>query len=173
MRSKPLVPQISRFFSALMAGALGASLAGCVADNETIVFVAPKLEEPSVTVATGALGTTLSGGFRLRLQLGPRASGPSQVTVEKFAIANADQSPSIVPTLETTADADFPVTIDLDSEKNVTFTIDYGGSVLPSATADELCGAGGLRIAGTVKDSLMDGATPVASDVFMPSGCSN
>jgi hypothetical protein len=95
------------------------------------------------------------------------------VTVEKFAIANADQSTSIVPTLETTADADFPVTIDLDSEKNVTFTIDYGGSVLPSATADELCGAGGLRIAGTVKDSLMDGATPVASDVFMPSGCSN
>jgi hypothetical protein len=158
---------------ALFISALGASLAGCVGDNETIVFVAPSVEEPTVNVEAGALGTTLTGSFRLRLRLGPRASGPSQVMVEKFELANADQSTSLVPTLETKADTELPVTVDLDSEKNVLFTIDFGGTVLPSAAADEICGAGGLTIAGTIKDSLQDGATPVASSVFMPAGCSN
>jgi hypothetical protein len=155
------------------AGAIAASLAGCVADNEGIVFVAPSLEEPSVNVASGALGTTLTGSFRLRLRLGPRASGPSQVAVQKFEIANADQSKSIVGTLETSSDAALPVTVDLDSEEIVVFTIDYGGTVLPATTGDELCAAGGLTIAGTITDSLQDGATPVASSVFTPSGCSN
>lgn len=157
---------------ALAAGALAASLAGCVADNEAIVFVSPSVEDPSVNVAAGALGTTLTGSYRLLLRLGPRASGPSQVTVQKFEIANADQSKSLVSTLEATADAMFPVTVDPDSDVSVLFTIDYGGSVLSATTADDLCGAGGLVIAGTIKDSLQDGATPVASSVFMPSGCS-
>lgn len=173
MRSKSLVLWTSRLARVLFAGVLGASLAGCVADNEAIVFVSPSLEEPSVNVTSGALGTTLTGSFRLLLRLGPRASGPSQVTVQKFEIANADQSKSIVPTLEAKADREFPVTVDLDSEQSVVFTIDLGGSVLPATTADELCAAGGLTIAGTIKDSLQDGATPVASDVFAPSGCPN
>jgi hypothetical protein len=177
MRSQPRVSGpfhlLNVALRALFAGALGASAAGCVADNEAIVFVAPSIEEPSVDVAAGALGTTLTGSFRLRLRLGPRASGPSQVAVQKFEIANADQSMSIVPTLEAKADADFPVTVNIDSEKNVLFTIDLGGSVLPAMTAEQLCGAGGLTLAGTITDSLQDGATPVASSVFTPSGCSN
>lgn len=164
---------VSRRFGVGVAVALAGSLAGCIADNEAIVFVEPTIQAPSVAVDTGALGTTLTGSFTLRLRLGPRASGASQVTVNKFAITNADQTTSFVDTLETTADKTFPVTVELDSEESAVFTIDFGGSVLPAMTGDALCGAGGLRIAGTVRDSLQDGATPVASEVFMPSGCSN
>lgn len=158
---------------ALAAGALAAALPACVADNEAIVFVEPSIEEPSVAVSKGALGATITGSFRLVLRLGPRASGPSQVTLQKFEITNADQSKSIVGTLETTADKSFPVTVNLDSEESVLFTIDLGGAVLPASAADELCGAGGLKIAGTIRDSLEDGATPARSAVFQPSGCSN
>jgi hypothetical protein len=158
---------------AFVVGVLAAALSGCVADNEAIVVVAPSVEEASVTVSKGALGTTISGSFQLVLRLGPRASGASQVTVQKFEITSADQTKSIVPTLETTADATFPLTVNLDSEERVLFTIDLGGSVLPATAADELCGAGGLKIAGTIKDSLQDGATPVASAVLEPSGCMN
>jgi hypothetical protein len=157
----------------VVAGALAVLLAGCAGDNEAIVFVAPSIEDPVVAVASQVLGTTLAGSFRLVLRLGPRASGPSQVTVQEFEITNADQTKSLVPTLETKADATFPVTVNLDSEEDVVFTIDLGGGVLPATAADELCGAGGLKIAGTIKDSLQDGATPVASPVFQPSGCSN
>jgi hypothetical protein len=158
---------------ALVVGVLAAALSGCIADNEAIVLVEPSVEEASVAVSKGALGTTISGSFQLVLRLGPRASGASQVTVQKFEITSADQTKSIVPTLETTADAMFPVTVNLDSEERVLFTIDLGGAVLPVSAADELCGAGGLKIAGSITDSLRDGATPVASAVFQPSGCSN
>ena len=158
---------------ALAVGALATALPACIADNEAVVFVEPRIEEPSVAVSKGALGTTISGSFRLFLRLGPRASGPSQVTLQKFEITSADQMKSIVPTLEATADTMFPLTVNLDSEESALFTIDLGGSVLPASAADELCGAGGLKIAGTIRDSLMDGATPAASAVFQPSGCTN
>jgi hypothetical protein len=148
-----------------------ASAAGCLSDNETLVFVDASVEEPQVTVSKGALGTNLTGSFTLLLELGPRASTPSKVTLQTFEIANADRSKTIVPSLKTKTDTAFPVTVELDSDVRVNFTIDLEGALLPDTAADELCGAGGLRITGSIQDSLESGSTPFTSPVFQPSGC--
>lgn len=154
---------------AALAGA--ASAAGCLSDNETLVFVDASVEEPQVTVSKGALGTNLTGAFTLLLELGPRASAPSKVTLQTFEIANADRSKTIVPSLKTKTGTAFPVTVELDSDVRVDFTIDLEGALLPDTAADELCGAGGLRITGSIQDSLESGSTPFTSPVFQPSGC--
>lgn len=161
----------ARAQAVIAAGALAASTTGCIADNEALVFVEPILEEPKASVDSGALGTSLTGSFRLRLRLGPRASGPSQVSIQKFEITNADQSKSIVSPLETTAEPAFPLTVKPDSDVSALLTIDLGGGVLPQSTAEGLCDAGGIKIAGLIQDSLEDGASPVDSAVFDPSGC--
>lgn len=144
---------------------------GCVG-NDAVVFVEPDIEDASVTVTEKALGTDLAGSFRLVLLLGPRASGPSQVSLQSFDLMNADQTKAIVPALKTKTDTTFPVTVELDSTVSAVLTIDLGGALLPASAASDLCGAGGLKIAGSIQDSLQSGgATPVASPVFQPKGC--
>ena len=174
-RSTPARARVRAVFAGVFRLGIGlcaaGGTAGCIADNEAVVFVDPSIEEPAVAVSSKALGTDLTGSFRLVLSLGPRASGPSQVTVQKLEITSADQKTSLVPSLETTSDMTFPVTVALDSEVRALFTIDLGGALLPASAAAELCGAGGLRIAGSIQDSLQSGATPVTSAVFQPSGC--
>jgi hypothetical protein len=145
--------------------------AGCIGEDDTIVFVDPNLEAPAAAVTGGALGTSLSGGFRLKLVLGPRASGPSRVTVGAFSIMDAAQKAALVPTLELTSSLELPVTVTPGSEVSVDFTFDTGAETLPSETKDALCASDGVRIVGSVQDSLQDGVTPVASAPFDPSGC--
>lgn len=162
----------SSFARALVAGALGLALEGCVADNEALVFVAPSIEEPAIVVSAGALGTDLQGSFQLVLQLGPRASGPSQVSVQAFEITSADRTRSLVTPLAVGTETAFPVTVAPDSNVRASFTIDPEDKLLNKDKAAELCDAGGLRIVGSILDSLDDGASsPFASDVVQPTGC--
>jgi hypothetical protein len=103
--------------------------------------------------------------------LGPRASGSSKVSVLQFSVTSADETTAIVPSLQVTASPALPVTVAPDSEVGVDFTFDTGASLLPAATMTALCADPGIKITGTVQDSLQDGATPVASVVFKPAGC--
>ena len=143
---------------------------GC-ADDDAAVFVEPSIAAPSATVGTQTLGTSLAGSFQLMLHLGPRASGPSEVGVGAFVVQSSDQQTTFVSPLEVTADRELPVTVELDSDVDVGFSFDTAADLLPTETAGELCGAGGLVISGAIEDSLQDGATPVVSEVFIPSGC--
>lgn len=154
----------------IACAAASIGVTGCVG-NDTVVFVDPDLEDMQVAVASKALGTDLTGSFRLALLLGPRASGASQVTAQSFAIVNGDETKTLIQSLETKADKTFPVTVELDSEVSVNFTIDLGGALLPASAATEICGAGGIKITGTIQDSLESGATPVTSALFQPTGC--
>jgi hypothetical protein len=146
-------------------------LGGCVADNETVVFVEPTVEQASVQVGGSALGVTVKGGFKLRLVLGPRASGPSQVKIGAFSIKDAGEKGDVVPALALTSATMFPVTVQPDGEVTVDFTFDTGASTLPVATKDALCAPAGVRIAGTIEDSLQQGATPVVGAVVQATGC--
>lgn len=150
---------------------LGFNTIGCFADNEAIVQVEPSIEQPAVTVSQGALGTGLSGSFQLKLMLGPRASGPSSVEIDSFELLSADQSKALVSPLEAKSSTAFPVTVELDSEQTLPFTIDLGAALLPANAYSDICGAGGVRIKGSIRDSLKDGPTPCVSDMVMPAGC--
>jgi hypothetical protein len=150
---------------------LALALAGCVGEDDAIVFVDPSIESPAAAVGGSVLGVSLSGGFRMRLVLGPRASGPSQVSLGSFAITDAEQKQPVVPSLTLTASLPLPVTVQPSDDVGVDFTFDTGAETLPAEIKDALCAPSGVRIAGTVQDSLQDGATPVASAPFQPTGC--
>jgi hypothetical protein len=151
--------------AALAAATLGAS-SGCV-DTDPAVFVEASIVSPAATVSAGALGTNLTASFQLKLHLGSRASGPSQVSIRSFEIASAARAPLVSP-LEVTTSATLPVEVAPDSDVTVDFAFDTRteGTPLPTDTAMPLCATDGLRIVGAIEDSLEDGATPVASDVF-------
>lgn len=156
------------FGIALVAAALAAGT-GCI-DDDAAVFVDASIAAPSAAVTGGALGTELTGGFQLALHLGPRASGASQVSVRSFEITSADQSTSIVAPLEAVAGTALPVVVEPDADVTVAFTFDTGADLLPAEAQDGLCDPAGIRVVGTIEDSLQDGATPVASEVFV-AGC--
>jgi hypothetical protein len=149
---------------------LALPLAGCP-DDDAAVFVEASISSPAATVEQETLGTVLGGGFDLALHLGPRASGPSQVSVGAFALQNADQSLTLVPTLSLATTPSLPVEVGIDSDVLVGVTFGTGDGLLPVATYDEICAAGELVISGAVQDSLQDGSTPVVSSPFLPDGC--
>jgi hypothetical protein len=154
-----LVPPLALALASLGAGA------GCFDENEAVVFVEASIESPTAQVAGSTLGTQLDGSFVLRLVLGPRASGPSDVTLQSFEITNADQTASIVAPLPVEG-ASSSIRVDLDSEVTRTIPFSTGAELLPVELRDPLCDPAGIKIAGTIQDSLQDGATPVASPVF-------
>jgi hypothetical protein len=155
---------------ALLLAALAAPLSGCP-DDDAAVFVEASIAGPAATVEQETLGTVLGGGFDLLLHLGPRASGPSEVSVGAFALQNADQSQTLVPTLSLSASPSFPVEVGIDSDVVVGASFGTGDGLLPAAAYDEICGAGELVISGAIQDSLQDGSTTVVSSPFLPDGC--
>lgn len=145
---------------------------GCDIDTDAAVFVEPSIASPSATVGTTAFGTTLSGGFTLKLHLGPRATDPSTVSLGAFSLLGSDQKTQHVSPLEVASTTTFPVTVDIDGDASADFTFDTGNAPLPKEKAAELCGAGGLVVSGVIQDSLQSGgSTPVYSPVFDPAGC--
>jgi len=144
----------------------GAALLTSCVDADAAVFVDASVSNPSVTAMGSSLVTVLEGGFRLGLHLGPRASGSSSVSLGKFALTNADRSLTLVDPLDVTTSTTFPVTVEVDSDVTVDFTIATDDA--PADTLSAVCGASGLRITGSIQDSLQDGLTPLASDIFYP-----
>lgn len=141
------------------------SLSGCNLD--AAVFVDPDIEEPSFAASKVALGTTISGSFRLTLHLSVRASGSSQVTVGAFQLKKSDGTTVLVDNLPITADMPNPVNVDEDSTTTVQLTISSGSDLLDATVRDAVC-AGDVVIAGVIEDSLLSSSTPVASDPFTP-----
>ena len=154
----------------LLLAAMALPLAGCP-DDDAAVFVEASIASPSATVEQETLGTVLGGGFELALHLGPRASGPSQVTPSAFTVQSADQTQTLVPTLGITATPSFPVEVGLDSDVVVQISFGTGDGLLPAATYDEVCNAGELVISGAIQDSLQEASTTVVSSPFLPDGC--
>jgi hypothetical protein len=145
---------------------------GCINTDPTI-FVEPTLSAPAATVASSVLGTGITGGsFQLDLHLGPRASGPSTVTLGEFSIEDAAQTAPIVPSLTVASTPQFPVTVGLDSTVDTSFTFGTGADLLAPSVAAQLCAAAGVVISATINDSLQEGKPTVAvSPIFHPSGC--
>ncbi len=154
----------------LLLAALAAPLAGCP-DDDAAVFVEASIASPAAGVGKETLGTVLGGSFELALHLGPRASGPSQVSPGAFAIQSADQTQTLVPTLAISSVPSFPVDVGIDSDVVVQVSFGTGDGLLPADSYDEICAAGELVISGAIQDSLQDASTTVVSSPFLPDGC--
>lgn len=150
--------------------ALPLLLAGCVNTDPT-VFVEPSLVDVTAAVKGGALGATISGAMTLQLHLGPRASGPGQVTLGAFSILDAQQSAEITALTLGASSTDFPLTIDPDSDVSAKFTFDLGSKTISADDGAKLCAAAGVVFRGTIQDSLLGGSTPFFSGVVHPTGC--
>lgn len=150
--------------------ALPLLLAACV-NTDAAVFVEPTIESPSATVAGGALGVTISGNFTLKLHLGPRASGPSQVTLGAFSILDSKQSAAITAVQLGSSSTQFPATVNLDSDVSAALPFTLGSKTLPADAKAKLCDPAGVVIGGTIQDSLLGGSTPFFSAIVHPAGC--
>ncbi len=161
---------MARLVPSLGSLAAGLTLAlGC--NTDAAVFVAPTIETPSITVTKEALGTKVTGGFTLKLHLGARASGASQVTLTSFSLKSADQKTTYVDTLPFQSDKPSPIAVAEDSDTNAAITIDTGANLLPAAVHDTVCAGGQIVVSGVLQDSLETAATPFVSAPFAPSGC--
>ena len=125
------------FAPAAVLTVLSLPLAGCP-DDDAAVFVEASIASPAATVEQETLGTVLGGGFDLALHLGPRATGPSQVSVGAFGLQNAEQSSTLVPTLSLAASPSFPVEVGIDSDVVVAVSFGTGDGLLPAQPYDEI-----------------------------------
>ena len=154
----------------LLLLALPVVLAACVS-TDAAVFVDPTITSPTATVAGGALGVTITGNFKLNLHLGPRATGPSTVTLGAFSILDAGQKAAITSIQIGSTSTQFPATVELDSDVTAAMPFDLGKTTLPSDAKAKLCDAAGVIIGGTIQDSLLGGSTPFFSSIIHPAGC--
>src|SRR4051812_3413899 len=114
-----------RFAFALLV-ALAPLSAACI-NTDAAVFVDPTLDAAGGTLSSSAFGVSVTGVFHLKLHLGARASGSSQVSLGSFAILDADRKAAIVESLVVDASpTNFPVTVEQDSDVDVSFTFNSG-----------------------------------------------
>jgi len=152
-----------RFWS--LAWALPLCLLSC--GDKSAVSLTVTLDQPMVAVQDGALGATLAGGFTLKFELGPEASGSTTVSLGSFALQTAAGSALVDPVKLDSTDATFPLVIDKGSAQTVTFTLS-STKVLSASDHDALC-AGQVKIVGTVMDSLKGGTDSLSSNAIAPS----
>jgi hypothetical protein len=128
------------------------------------VSLVANAESPSLTVAQAALGTSLSGGFELALELGDYAEEGVDVSLAGFGLHRGSEE--IVASLSLSTDVDFPVHLEPGKSRRVVLAIETTAT-LDSAVGESLC-AGNVVYQGGVTDG--GGAlTPVFSAEFAPS----
>ncbi len=144
--------------------ALLALLSSACGSKGAVALVATA-ESPSLTVEQAALGTSLSGGFLLVLELGEYADEGTDVSLASFGLHR--DSEEIVSSLPLAASGDFPQHLAPGQSKRITLSIDMGGDLLDGAVGEALC-AGTVAYRGGVTEG--DGAlTPAFSAEFTPS----
>jgi hypothetical protein len=161
-----------------------AALPSCSPDKDVVKLTAA-LVNPTVTIAPapGGLVTGLSGSFDVALNLGERASEATNVTFSAFSLVRADDDTAVInaPTgkpLSWVATPVPPIALNPGDKKTVNVKIgqDKGAAIepmeIPNADKATICGAGQLKIVGTLQDSA-NGSTnmPVSSIAFLPGGC--
>jgi hypothetical protein len=150
--------------------ACGWGATGCI-DTDAAVFVDASISNPSATVSPETLGTTLAGRFDANLHLGPRASGPADVTLGTVSLLGADRTTTLVDVVAVATAPTFPVTVPVDGDVFVAVTFVEQDNLLEASAYGELCAAGSVVISAALDDALRGGTISVVSEPFAPSGC--
>ncbi len=154
----------------IIAALLTAGATGCI-DTDAAVFVDASIQDPVVALEGSVAAIGVSGSYTVKLHLGPRASGPSEVSLGAFSIMNASRDKTLVDVLKFVAKPSFPVSVAVDSDTLVSVTMDEQDNVLMAETADALCQAGDIVISGALDDGLRGGTINPVSQPFAPTGC--
>jgi hypothetical protein len=140
-------------------GVLPALLVAC--GSASTVSLSAQLTDESIKVQDTAFGASLSGGFRLRLELGSEASGSTEVTPGNFEL-QTEAGERLADLRDAAPDTDYPIELNKGESKQVVYT-------LAEVEVDraEVC-AGHVRIVGSVMDTLKGGTVPVRSAPITP-----
>lgn len=146
---------------------LGPLLLGCGSKDNISLSASVSNVQLSVTEQT--LGTQLSGGFDLNLEVGAEADGAATVELGSFSLAG-DQGTLVGALQVVPVGVTFPVTVGKGQKKTVAFTLD-DSALLPASDKAALC-AGPVHVVGAVTHNLNGGETqPLTSKPGVPSGC--
>jgi len=155
-------------------GSVGCDGAGGI-DTDPTIFVDITVEDPRVNVDnSNALGTAITGGFTMKLHLGARAAGSSDVALESFELTSQDENTVVVDSGElllATNGQPLPVTVEPDSDEEVEIVIDLGSKLLEVETGQKLCNFGVVRYRGSISDSLKGTSLPVLTEPVTVTGC--
>lgn len=135
--------------------------------DKSAISLTVTVEQASVSAQDGPLGTTLGGGFELKFELGPEASGPATVSLGSFALQTSAGAALVDPVKVEASGASFPLVVSKGSSQSVTFTLSSSKVLMP-AERDALC-AGQVRLVGSVMDSLKGGTDSLTSNPITPS----
>jgi hypothetical protein len=137
-----------------LAWILGSFSMGC--GTEKSVSLNAAVGNASLAVAEQTLGTQLTGGFELYLEL------------ENFSIVHTGDNATVVSPLQAVPqNATFPVSVGVGERKTIPFVLD-DTKLLPAADKAAIC-AEPVQIVGTVKSS---GETePLSSPSLTVGGC--
>jgi len=148
--------------------AIMAAVATMGCDPDTAVFVDASIENANLAMTMSSLSTGVSGSFDLRLHLGPRAADASEVDLVAFSI---DSGVTLVDVVGATTSPAFPVTVGVDSDVVVTFTLAADDNLIENANVDALCQLSGVTISGAISDSLRGANVDVSSNPVAVSDC--
>jgi hypothetical protein len=160
---------VTRFaHSAWLGFMLLSGATGCGGEED--VSLTATLLDVRVNVTSLALGSELSGGFGLRLELGEYAPEPTQVSLGAFSLRR-DQLELVSPLpLAPAAGVVFPVSLTPGEVRRVELAFD-ASSLLDAAEADAVC-TGPLAVVGAVTDTLGGGKTTGATAAGVTPQCS-
>jgi hypothetical protein len=147
-------------FSLLVLG-LPLCLVSC--GDKSAVSLTAQVDQAAVMVQAAPLGTTVTGSFELKLELGPEASGPTTVTLGNFALQTASGGPLVDSLPVDSGSTTFPLVVNKGSTETTTFSFNVA-----KGDHDAIC-AGQVIIVGSVMDSLKGGTDPLQSAPFTPS----
>jgi hypothetical protein len=154
---------------ALLGAALCLLSAAC--GSKGSIALSASIQKPRVAVESATLGTRLTGGFELTLEVGPEASESSTVSLESFALVSAqDQATLVAPLPAAPEGASFPLVVGKGELKTIRFVI-AGDDPISDTQRGAIC-AGPVRISGAVSDTLSGGrTTPLTSAAVTAEGC--
>ncbi|MEZ4219885.1 MAG: hypothetical protein R3B13_03080 [Polyangiaceae bacterium] len=145
---------------------LAVFLVGC-GSKESISLTA-NVQNVTLAVEQKTLGTQLTGGFELFLELGSEASGSTEVSLEAFAVVRGTDT-LVSPLQASPQGVTFPLSLGKGQKRVVPFTVD-DSTLVDAALKDSLC-AGAVRMRGAVSDTLAGGRTPLQSIDVVVGGC--
>ncbi len=142
--------------------------AGC--GSKDSVALSAYISDADLSLEQGTLGSRLAGSFVLNLELGPEASGSTEVSLEDFALSPAGGVGDLVPGFAPETSETFPLTIAAGEKRKITMTVPDSDTVSDSQVTS-LCD-GQVEIRASLRDSLSDDSvTSLRSNALDVSGC--
>jgi hypothetical protein len=140
---------------------LPALLVGC-GSASAVSPLSALISDESLRVSDAAFGASLSGAFKLRLEVGSEAASSANVSIGNFTVQTESGKSVGVDVLDVQPDSLFPVSIAKGESKELELTFSEG-----SVDRAKVC-AGPLRIVGSVMDSAKGDTVSVRSALITP-----